>query len=98
MRIVPFLAVLVALMGATGLALAQNPGGSREEAKTPVSLTVYDSDGKAHTYFVKCANGSRDIVDCRGLSIWEDVNKLDGLQTGKVFVGRWFDPDHRTLA
>ena len=92
------LSILVALLGATGLALAQGTGGSHEEAKTPVSLTVNDAQGKSHTYFLKCANGSRDLATCRGISVWEDTNPLAGLQTTKVHYGRWFEPDHRTLA
>lgn len=92
------LAILVALLGGTGLALAQAPGGSHEEAKTPVPLTVYDAQGKAHTYFLKCGNNSRDLATCSAMSVWEDVNPLAGLQTSKVFVGRWHEPDHRMLA
>ena len=97
MRHVPF-TVLVVLLGVTGLALAKNPGGSREEVETPVPLTVYDARGETHTYLLKCSNGSRDLPTCRGLSVWEDVNDLDGLQSQKIHAGRWFDPDVRTLA
>lgn len=94
------LTILFALVGATGLALATTPGGSREEASTPVPLVVYDAQGRAHTYFIKCANESRDLATCRGASIWEDVNPLTGLQTSPLPApgGRWFAPDLRTLA
>ena len=92
------LTVLSILLGATGLVLATAPGIPHEEAKTPVPLVVYDTDGDKHTYFIKCSNGSRDLATCRGVSIWENVNPLEGLQTQPVFSGIWFEPDHRTLA
>lgn len=88
-------ALALLLLSLSAIALA-TPGGSNEEVQG-VTLVMYDQHGEKHTYLVKCANGARALQDCRGASIWEDVNDLDGLQTSRIFAGRWFEPDHRTL-
>jgi hypothetical protein len=92
-------AILFALFAGAGLALAQAPGGSHEEVKTPAPLVWYGADGKAHTYYLKCATGSRDLASCPAFSVWEENRLLDGLQTGRIPIGKiWYDPDQRILA
>lgn len=95
MRSTPAVLTLLLLSVAT-LAVAAPPGGSNEEVQG-VSFFTYDQHGQKHTYLIKCANQARTLPECRGPSVWEDMNKLSGLQTSKVYAGRWFEPDVRTL-
>ena len=89
-------ALALLLLSLSAVALATPPGGSNEEVQG-VTLVMYDQHGDKHTYLIKCANGARTVQDCRGPSIWEDDNDFGGLQTTRIWAGRWFEPDHRTL-
>ena len=93
------LSILAVLLGSAGLALAAGSGASREDVKTPVPLVVYEADGTSHTYFFKCGNLSRDLATCQGgISVWENTNPLDGLQTTRQLVGVWHAPDEKLLS
>lgn len=50
-------------------------------------------------YYLGCVTGSKNALDCGILSIWEQTNEKDGLQTSVVDYGdQQVKPDQNLLA
>lgn len=50
------------------------------------------------TYFIHCSNHkATGPMDCGFVSLWQQANELDGLQTSVAFLGKQWDPDARLL-
>lgn len=90
MRIVP-LAILLVLLGAAGVVTARPEGDEAHQ----IDLSAVPG---GPILFIKCSSGGNLAKDCGVVSLWQQTNGRERLQsTIFAFGGRHHEPDAKLL-